>query len=941
MKNNLKKLFAVLLTVALVAAMFVVPTQAQDVTVSDIASTLVTNGNFEVGVEGMTPYGWHMTSTESNLKLVDLVNEPARDWKINYSLKTKTDGGDFSAELSKNGTGYSALTTTQIKVQGGATYRLSYDYKTTQLKIRDGGDISDCYGIRPTIQQFNANGELLGADGNVTADHLFVDNLRSTQRIGREVTDDYLTDIIEFSVFPNTESIILYINIGGQAALRYTVLFDNISLYKYNDYELVNGDFEGATEDLDAGRVTTVIDGPANWYMVSCEQGPSNGPNSSDWYTAYVPILQQDETGNRYMKVHGRYTDADGNYTTRGYNLIQSDFVKVIPGGTLDLSYKFKSDELRVTTHSAQAVLWYFDANKNYISGASYSYSMGTAAVLEWTDYKIATRTIPTNAVYVKVGFYYGSTWNAVNGAFYFDDVELTMESAAARNNLNLVTINVNGYPRPENFTANFSILNGGDVNHPEYVRVGPKLSQATNSNEGAVGAIMAYSDQLIDVTPGERIQIGFDYKIVGYDKAMERHIALGGTSSAIGEPPTIKVRFYDADGNIFYYGANGSVTSSTGGIFGAGALRRADCDWSHASGSFTVPEGAVQMEWGYYMNCGNAKGSAHVNHYYDNVVVKSASDPYWLSKEYLTKDETNLFGLVFLAEGDANNDGIIDLYDLVRMNNKINDDTVTVADGADMNKTGNVNAEDTQLLKWKLLGIDSEEKLDGAYSGTAYSILKGKSAVFFGDSITWNEGISWAYKIEDYGVYSTKAGVSGASVSTIRANRIITQLHGNQNPGYDYVVLHGGVNDAMSNGPIGEMSASFDLADFDTSTYAGALEEMFYYAHEYYPNSKIGYIVNYAVPLSATDANGKLGNYFAVGKQICEKWNIPYIDLYSGIVPGTEDVTYSDLIDVNNPDSIYFPSAGDVHTNEAGYEVLTPHIADWMTTLTDNVDPR
>ena len=219
--------------------------------------------------------------------------------------------------------------------------------------------------------------------------------------------------------------------------------------------------------------------------------------------------------------------------------------------------------------------------------------------------------------------------------------------------------------------------------------------------------------------------------------------------------------------------------------------------------------------------------------------------------------------------------------------------------------------------------------------------MLKNKTILFCGDSITWNAGISWAYKVPALtGAVGTPAGVSGAALSTSQpANRIITQLQNHQND-YDYVVLHGGVNDAMSNGPIGEMSASFDLADFDTSTYAGALEELFYYAHEYYPNSKIGYIVNYAVPLSATDANGKLGNYFAVGKQICEKWNIPYIDLYSGIAPGTT-VTYSDLLDVSNPDSIYFPSAGDVHTNEAGYDILSPYIAQWIAGLGNNADPR
>ena len=51
-----------------------------------------------------------------------------------------------------------------------------------------------------------------------------------------------------------------------------------------------------------------------------------------------------------------------------------------------------------------------------------------------------------------------------------------------------------------------------------------------------------------------------------------------------------------------------------------------------------------------------------------------------------------------------------------------------------------------------------------------------------------------------------------------------------------------GGINDAMSSAPIGSVSGSFNVADFDAETYIGGLETLFYYAYENFPGAKFGH---------------------------------------------------------------------------------------------------
>ena len=137
---------------------------------------------------------------------------------------------------------------------------------------------------------------------------------------------------------------------------------------------------------------------------------------------------------------------------------------------------------------------------------------------------------------------------------------------------------------------------------------------------------------------------------------------------------------------------------------------------------------------------------------------------------------------------------------------------------------------------------------------------VKGKTLLFAGDSIGagWRDtdGVDdfansggWAKRLaDDYGMEVTAAATAGAPLSSIREAEgrpaIVNQLHTYKNSDFDYVILQGGFNDAMGTNAehtketaakLGKMTDNYSQSGFDTATFAGALENLFYYAKEYF----------------------------------------------------------------------------------------------------------
>lgn len=229
-----------------------------------------------------------------------------------------------------------------------------------------------------------------------------------------------------------------------------------------------------------------------------------------------------------------------------------------------------------------------------------------------------------------------------------------------------------------------------------------------------------------------------------------------------------------------------------------------------------------------------------------------------------------------------------------------------------------------------------------GAIEERTDSVLYKKSALFVGDSISFGtydtdeefDKNAWAGRI---GVYNNmdyvNASKGGAACSTIRPdNRVVTQIKAHEGKTFDYVILHGGVNDAWSLAPVGTVTAEdcFDVDKFDIATFAGGLEEMFYYATTLYPDAKIGYIMNFQAPMCPKGTVKDMDAYFAEARKICEKWDMPYLDLY-----GDEDFCYDELrVDTTE----FLPDY--IHPNSDGYDLLYPVIEAWMETLRGYNEP-
>ena len=221
---------------------------------------------------------------------------------------------------------------------------------------------------------------------------------------------------------------------------------------------------------------------------------------------------------------------------------------------------------------------------------------------------------------------------------------------------------------------------------------------------------------------------------------------------------------------------------------------------------------------------------------------------------------------------------------------------------------------------------IDEYEARIGADSDAVANPLKGKNVLCVGDSIceaardSASNGLKgWARRIaQEYGANVTNSGLSGAALNAVTRTTntplgmIANQISQHEGKTFDYILLHGGVNDAWDDVAVGSVSEGFDPEDFDTTTYAGGLEMAIYTAVKNHGNNAaIGYLINFASPHH--DRSKDSGNYFIVGKQICEKWGIEYCDLFT----------------VEFDTAVY--TADFIHPNEAGYDVLGPHINAFM----------
>ena len=465
MRTNIKKIFAVLLTVALVATMFVMPANATK-TYGDYLANPVPNGDFEVGVEGMTPYGWTFLPTTKAARLNANPNSLYKDGS--WTFKTVVEDGNKVAKMHKLGAGYYYMGSQPIAVTGGKDYYITFDYKITDIETPEGVAFTDNFmGIIVSVRQYNANGELLNESGSVYDESSTVTSAEflhrlytsaRTDAIGAEGEDDNYKEVtVKYTAAANAATVELYIGTGGYNAKCYhAVSFDNVSLTLKensvygvsnvfdgyngnfnsavaNTYDLVNGDFEKIIYDADGAR-TAGIAGPAGWFSVGSNQG-CNGlvsTHTNAGAKTYQVVTETEIDANGKVNTYAVFslkhsymsssqnTNLIGSNTgdTKYYNYTHSNMMKipVAAGETFTIKYRLKTktaDGSATIVHGTQATpsfaVMMFNAN-----GVSTTVADGKTRFKqniniepgEWTEYSL-TVTAPAEsygAVYYTVG---------------------------------------------------------------------------------------------------------------------------------------------------------------------------------------------------------------------------------------------------------------------------------------------------------------------------------------------------------------------------------------------------------------------------------------------------------------------------------------------------------------------------------------------------------
>lgn len=97
------------------------------------------------------------------------------------------------------------------------------------------------------------------------------------------------------------------------------------------------------------------------------------------------------------------------------------------------------------------------------------------------------------------------------------------------------------------------------------------------------------------------------------------------------------------------------------------------------------------------------------------------------------------------------------------------------------------------------------------------------------------------------------------------------------ENKAFDFLLIHGGTNDARLSLPLGAVTPPQDFSGpLEESTFCGALERIFRTAQVKYPGCILMFATTYQI-----QALPNLGEYMEAARQICAKYSVPVLDFY------------------------------------------------------------
>lgn len=187
---------------------------------------------------------------------------------------------------------------------------------------------------------------------------------------------------------------------------------------------------------------------------------------------------------------------------------------------------------------------------------------------------------------------------------------------------------------------------------------------------------------------------------------------------------------------------------------------------------------------------------------------------------------------------------------------------------------------------------------------------LKGKTVIFLGSSVTYGAASLGESFADDLSARLqcnvVKEAVSGTTLSTTSPNSYVTRLDNIKTRQADLFICQLSTNDASQKKPLGEVTDSERMGDFDTDTVAGAMEYIIAYAKDKWDCP----VVFYTNPKYDSDEYAAMVELLY---EIRDKWGIGVIDLWTELPEITEEER-----------ALYMADA--IHPTRAGYlEWWTP----------------
>ena len=186
-------------------------------------------------------------------------------------------------------------------------------------------------------------------------------------------------------------------------------------------------------------------------------------------------------------------------------------------------------------------------------------------------------------------------------------------------------------------------------------------------------------------------------------------------------------------------------------------------------------------------------------------------------------------------------------------------------------------------------------------------SPLNGQHIAILGSSVAYGEA-SEGYAVGEYlsarlGCDLTKETVSGTTLVAGKENSYVSRLHNLDPEGdFDLFICQLSTNDATMGKPLGEISESQNLEDFDTTTITGAIEYIICYAQQTWDCP----VVFFTGSRYDSKAYGAMVDRLL---ELQEKWGIGVLDLW------TSD-EFNDIPDEQR--DIYMNDG--IHPTKAGY---------------------